>query len=324
MSAPPSDKRVLVTGAAGFIGRWSVPPLLAAGYEVHAVVRPRGRAVPAQLQGALIHCAELLDTTVVQALMGSVRPSHLLHFAWIATPGVYWTSAENARWLAAGTRLLHSFAFHGGTRAVMAGTCAEYDWSQAALCVEGVSPLADAGGGSLTAYASAKLAMHRTLQDFAAANGLSSAWGRIFFQYGPDEHPNRLVSSVILHLLRGQAAPCTHGRQVRTFMHAADVGGAFAALLDSEVRGPVNIGSAQRVSIAELLGKIGSQIGRSELLRLGARDTPAAEPPLLIPDVLRLWDEVGWRPRFDLDAGLVDTIDWWRGQLAGEPVLQAR
>ena len=202
-----TGKRVLVTGAGGFIGRWSVPPLLAEGYEVHAVTRAAGLDVPAQLRGAELHATDLLDAAATERLLNRVRPTHLLHFAWIATPGIYWTSDENRRWLASSTQLLRHFQAQGGVRAVMAGTCAEYDWSQAEVCIEGVSALADEAGATITPYAQSKLALYRELQGIGRGGDLSTAWGRIFFQYGPDEHPDRLVASVIINLLQGREGP---------------------------------------------------------------------------------------------------------------------
>ena len=308
-----TQKKALVTGAGGFIGRWSVPRLIAGGYEVHAVVgRTADRDVPAQLRGAHLHRTDLLDAASVGALMKSVQPSHLLHFAWLATHGVYWTSPENYRWVAAGEHLLQSFHAAGGVRAVMAGSCAEYDWSRVAVCDERTSPLADAYGAAITPYAECKIAMQATLARFGSAHRVSTAWGRIFFQYGPDEQPERLVASVIINLLRGREALCTHGRQIRSFLHVADVGSAFAALLDSAVQGPVNIGSGERLSLAQLVDQIAWQIGRPELVRLGARDAPPSEPPLLVPDVERLRREVGWRPHVSLSDGIADTVAWWR------------
>jgi len=306
----------LVSGAGGFIGRWSVPRLIAGGYEVHAVAaRAPGREIPAQLSGAKIHYADLLREASVDALMHEVRPSHLLHFAWVATPGVYWTSPDNRRWLAASQRLLQAFHANGGMRAVMAGSCAEYDWSRVGVCSEGGSPLADQAGSASTPYAECKIAMQKALAAFGSARHLSTAWGRIFFQFGPDEHPDRLVASVILHLLSGREALCTHGRQIRSFLHVADVGSAFAALLDSTTEGPVNVGSPERISVAGLLDEIARQIGRPELLRLGARTAPAAEPPLLVPEVERLYREVAWRPQYDLSGAVADTIAWWRRKI---------
>ena len=346
-----SSKRVLVTGAGGFIGRWSVAPLLAKGYEVHAVLSGGARSgdaragdtragdtlsrdtrrgdtrsgvtprnIPGELQGATLQVADLLNESEVDALLQRVAPTHLLHFAWIATPGVYWQSADNFRWLAASEHLLHRFHAHGGVRAVMAGSCVEYDWSKGGVCEER-SNLADAAA-TLSAYATAKIALQKTLAEFAKREHLSASWGRIFFQYGPHEHPERLVPSVIRHLLLNQEALCTHGRQIRSFLHVADVGAAFASLLDSEIQGPVNIGSDERIALADLIEHIARQIGCPNLVRLGARSAPADEPPLLVPDIRRLREEVQWQPRFTLSQGVTDTIAWWRGELGSASLAE--
>jgi UDP-glucuronate decarboxylase len=309
-------KRVLVTGAGGFIGRCSVAPLLTRGYEVHAVLsKSSTRATPAELEGAILQAADLLDEAAIDALVERVVPTHLLHFAWIATPGVYWQSADNARWLNASQYLLRRFKALGGIRVVMAGSCAEYDWTQGGVCSEGSTPLADVAGGVLTPYVAGKIALHKFLAQFGQEASLSTAWGRIFFQFGPYEHENRLVPSVIRHLLMNREALCTHGRQVRSFLHVADVGAAFAALLDQDVKGPVNIGSDERISLAQLIDRIAVKIGRADLVRLGARSTATEEPPLLVPDVRRLRDEVTFKPRYTLNEAIDDTIAWWRGEL---------
>ena len=309
-------KRVLVTGAGGFIGRWSVPALLARGYEVHAVLSGKAdREVPAELGGATLHVADLLDDRCADELLAVVNATHLLHFAWIATPGLYWSSPENFRWAEASERLLRSFRARGGRRVMMAGTCAEYDWSQAGECDELQSPLAEDTAAASSPYASCKIALQRTLAEFGRREHVSTAWGRIFFQFGPHEHPDRLVPFVIRHLLQDRETPCSHGKQIRSFLHVADVGAAFAAVLDGELQGPVNIGSEERIALADLIERIGRQIGRSDLVRLGTRPTPTKEPPLLVPQIRRLRDEAQWRPRFSLDEGLRDTIEWWRGRL---------
>jgi nucleoside-diphosphate-sugar epimerase len=309
-------KSVLVSGAGGFIGRWSVPALKRLGYEVHAVLSGRTtRGIPDQLHGATIHIADLLDGARVDELVSEVRPTHLLHFAWIATPGVYWDSPDNFRWLSASERLLRAFHENGGRRAMMAGSCAEYDWSRVGACDEKDSPLANESA-ALSPYAECKIAMQKTLAGFAREEDLSTAWGRIFFQFGPHEHPDRLVPFVIRNLLLNCAALCSQGNQIRSFLHVADVGEAFAAVLDSNVEGPVNIGSDERIALKDLLNRIGAQIGRTDLLRLGARPAAPREPPLLVPEIHRLRDEAGWRPRFELNQGLSDTIAWWRERLA--------
>jgi nucleoside-diphosphate-sugar epimerase len=310
-------KRVLVSGAGGFIGRWSVPALLSLGYEVHAVVsRNARRGVPAQLEGARVHVADLLNESSIDELIAETLPTHLLHFAWIATPGLYWQSAENFRWAAASEHLLRSFGVRGGSRAVMAGSCAEYDWSRVQVCDERQSPLADGSGEPLSPYAACKIGLQKTLADVGRLQNVSTAWGRIFFQFGPGEHEERLVPSVICNLLQGREAACSHGRQIRSFLHVADVGAAFAAVLDSTLEGPVNIGSDEPIAIADLVERIGGKIGRNDLVRLGARPASPDEPPVLVPNVHRLQHEARWRPRFTLDEALDDTIAWWRHRFA--------
>jgi len=317
-------KRVLVSGAGGFIGRWSVPALVELGFDVHAVRGVRGaRTSMLDLAAAQQHIADLLDPDATAALVERVAPTHLLHLAWETTPGKYSMSPENSRWLAASRGLLDCFIRHGGVRAVMAGSCAEYDWSQVSVCHEAMSPLADAAATAPSPYAACKIALQRSLESYGRHHDLSSAWGRIFFQYGPFEHPERLVASVIGNLLRDRDAPCSHGRQIRSFLHVADVGRAFAALLDSDLEGPVNIGSEERVSIAQMVELIARQIGGSGRVRLGAIAANPGEPAILLPDVERLRDELGFQPRFGLDEGLADTIAWWRGA-QGVPGVIAR
>jgi nucleoside-diphosphate-sugar epimerase len=301
-------KRVLFTGATGFIGRHCLPTLVSSGYKVHAVTPDEPVETDSDVQW---HRADLLDSVQVLDLMDRVRPTHLLHFAWYVVPGKCYTSPENYRWVQASLDLLQAFAHQGGRRVAMAGTCAEYDWKYG-YCSEQTTPLSPA-----TVYGACKHALQVMFDAFTSQTGLSGAWGRIFFLYGPHEHPARLVSSVIRAILRGEPARCSHGNQIRDYLYVQDVADAFVALLESDVEGPVNIGSGRPVVLKDIIHEIARKLNRQDLVRLGAVPTSASDPHLLVADTSRLFDKVGWKPKYDLDTGLERTIEWWKAHLFG-------
>jgi nucleoside-diphosphate-sugar epimerase len=277
-------KRVLVTGATGFIGRHAAGPLERRGFDVH---------------GISSRTADLLEPGEAERVLEEVRPTHLLHLAWYSVHREYWTSPENRRWVEASLRLVKRFRELGGERVVVAGSCAEYDWS-AGVCVERETPLAPRG-----LYGESKNALREALGEDDVA------WGRIFFLYGPCEHPERLVPSVVRPLLDGEEAHVSEGSQVRDFLHVADVADAFAGLVDSDVTGPVNVASGEGRSVRDVVETAARTVGRPELVRFGA---PVDEEPLVVADVTRLRDEVGWSRARSLEQGLAETVEWWRTQ----------
>ena len=303
------DRRVLVTGAGGFLGRPVVGALLERGWSVDAATL--GPA-PEGLEEARWHDVDLLDPERPAALVDAARPTHLLNLAWHAGADIY-GSPDNDRWAEAGFRLLRRFAERGGRRTVFVGSCAEYDWRHG-VCDEGSTPLRPG-----TRYGEAKRALGELFAAFlAAGGGPSGAWARPFFLYGPHEGPRRLIASVIRSLLRGEPARCSHGRQIRDYLYSVDLADALVTLLESDVEGPINLASGEPTSIAHLVYRAAASLDREELVELGAIEARPDEPPLIVADVGRLRTELGWSPSHSVDEGMALTVDWWRARLAAE------
>jgi nucleoside-diphosphate-sugar epimerase len=151
---------------------------------------------------------------------------------------------DNYRWVAASLGLLRAFADAGGTRVVAIGTGAEYDWSagvcsggvcSAGVCSESTTPLRPTSTYGLCKRALSELFVDFTSRDDVALTG---AWARLFFLYGPHEHPKRLIAWVITQLLAGEVAPCSHGRQQRDYLCVLDAANALVSLLAARSREP--------------------------------------------------------------------------------------
>lgn len=297
--------KVLVTGGSGFIGQYCLAQLHAKGYEVHAV-----SSVPRPSTSAVQwHHASLLDSTQTKALVRGIKPSHLLHLAWYTKHGRYWTAPENLSWVQGSLALVREFTEAGGQRLVTAGTCAEYDWSQGGVCVEGVTPLLPA-----TLYGTYKHALQLMLHSWCKQTGLSGAWGRVFSLYGPGENPQRLVAYVITALLKREVATCGNAGLIRDYSHAEDVASAFVSLLESKLEGPVNIGSGESTTLHDMVEKIAGKLDGAEFVKFRVPPPSSnTEPELFLPDITRL-ASTGWKRKFDLDSGLDDTISWWKEQ----------
>lgn len=290
--------KVLVTGAAGFIGAHVVRRLTETGHETYALVRSEGRA--ARLDDVRDRChvveGDLADGAGTERLFRDVRPEAVIHMAWYAEPGRYRRAlAENVASLGATATVLLAAAESGSRRVVLGGTCLEH-----------------ATGPGREVYEAAKGAAHRLADGFAGA-GLTAACGHVFYLYGPGEDERRVVPSVIRALVAGDSIATTSGQQRRDYLHVADVASAFVALAESSLVGGVDIGSGSLVTLADVLRAIGEETGRPELLKLGELGAGDDDGYASAGDPRPLQD-IGWRPHYDLHTGLRDTIAWWNAR----------
>ncbi len=297
-------KKVLITGADGFIGRHCLPILKRRGFEIYALFFKEQRFFS---KDAYWIDHNLLNNSS-QELLTKIKPTHLLHLAWNVTPGKFWNSLDNLAWVKSSIDLFEAFALQGGKRVVGAGTCAEYDWEAKEFC-EQTTPCYPR-----TLYGVSKYTLSLILNSLSKQMGFSQAWGRVFHLYGPHEYSERLVPAVIQKILRKEQMPCSHGNQIRDFMYVEDVADAFVSLLDSEVKGNVNIASGKGVSVKWMIEKIAEMLQGRDYIQFGVIPLQN-EPDQLVAVTKRLQEELRWTPGFSLEQSLHHTIEWWKERL---------
>jgi nucleoside-diphosphate-sugar epimerase len=298
--------RVLVTGATGFLGRHVVEALTARRLEVHAVARSFAKCPELNRAGLRTHAVDLFDGPSVNALVADVRPTGLMHLAWATTPGEYWTDPANELWTAASKRLFEVFSSHGGRRVVVAGTSAEYEWPSPTPLDEETSPVQPA-----SPYGYSKDCLRQHLEAWAPQVGVSWAWARLFNIFGPFEHPRRLIPQTIRSMIAGIPIPFDEGLAVRDFLYVADAADAFASLYHSPYSGVINVASGEGTSIRDLLTTLAHALSRPGLVQFGAKANRQGEPPCIVGSSVLIHRALGWRQRFTLQDGLIETCNWW-------------
>jgi nucleoside-diphosphate-sugar epimerase len=307
--------RVLVTGAAGFIGSHVVEAFAGKGHEIFALTRHRREADRLEAAGGGIHALEidLMNRAAVRSALRDVRPELTIHLAWCTQPGAYWSAPENLEYVEASLQLARSLSEVGCCRFVVAGSCAEYDWDYGFLS-EDCTPLRPR-----TLYGACKNGLREMLQAYCREKAMQFAWLRFFHLYGPGEKKERLVPSVILSLLRGETARCTSGEHIRDFLHVADAACAVQAVSSSEFTGAINIGSGEPVKLRTIVETIAALLDARDRVVFAALPDSASEPPLLVADMHKLAHTVGWSVSRDLIEGLRETVNWWKSQIADRP-----
>ncbi len=285
--------RVLLTGATGFLGGAVLESLHRRGIEVVTLgrQRPDNRAFVDFIQ------ADLLAGPDFPALINAADASHLLHLAWCTEHGKYWTSPLNLRWVQATIRLAEAFCKAGGQQVVVAGTCAEYDWSHG-YCQEDSTPINPA-----TLYGVAKDAARRSTVAICAAYRVPCAWGRIFLPYGVGDARQRLIPSLMAVLRGTKPAFGVSASSYRDFLYVSDVADAFVLLLLKAANGVYNIGSGQPVQLSRVVCELANLLDADAQIVLGLTTARPGEPPLLVGENLKI-KTLGWQPALSLAQGL--------------------
>lgn len=298
-------KRVLVTGATGFLGRHLVRGLWARGLRPVLMLRP-GAEVPAGFPA--VH-AVLDDAAALQAAVRQARPEVIFHLAantrTTRTPDL--DAVMMTQNLAATVTLARAAADIGVGRFVAFGTCEEYG-RQTPPFAETLLP------APVSPYSASKAAVTFWLRMMHDTHGFPAVILRPALAYGPGQAPPKLVASACLAALAGQDFPMTSGRQHRELTFVGDMvqGMLAAAVSDKAVGQVINLGSGQEHRIADIVTMIFDLAGGKGRPLIGALPDRPNDMQRFCVDT-RLADTLlDWRATTDLKQGLAQTLDWAR------------
>ncbi len=321
--------RVLITGAAGFLGSHLSDRFLAAG---HAVIGMDNLITgsPANLRHLENHPEfRLVRHDVTTYMEVPHELDAVLHFASPASPADYLElPIQTLKVGSLGTHKALGLAKAKGARFLLASTSEVYGDPQVHPQPESywghVNPIGPRG-----VYDEAKRFAEALAMAYHRAHGVETRIARIFNSYGPRMRPDdgRVVSNFIVQALRGE--PLTvygDGSQTRSFCYVSDLVEGIHRLFHEGDAEPVNLGNPKEFTIRELADEVLSATGSTAGIR--HLPLPVDDPQVRQPDISRARRLLGWEPSVPLEEGLARTIEYFRGleaegRLEKPPVITA-
>ncbi len=310
-------RRVLVTGAGGFIGANLARRLVDEGADVHAVVRPQGDLARLDdIRTRLsVHAADIRDAPAIRAAIRRTMPEVVFH---LAASGVIDKAAEAADLLAhnAGGALnvLAAAEALSVQRFVHVGGSSEYGPQPHALREsDHLQPA--------TPYGASKATATLAVQQYARERGLPVVVLRPFSVYGPWEAPSRLIPAAVAAALSGTELPLTGPGYRRDLVHVADVVEACltAAVCPAPPGEVFNVGTGVQWANEEVVTMVARACRRPVRTRVGAYTAHASDTTCWVADTSKARDALGWSARRSLEEGLAETVEWWSSRI-GEAV----
>lgn len=300
MAINKKNMKILITGGTGFIGSALVRKLVAEGYDkvyildknINNIFRLDSVKDKINLiEGDILNPKSYVDQII------KIKPDIVYHLAWYAEPGKYLTSIENLEHLKYGIDFIKFLFELGVKKIIITGTCFEYDTNYGYLS-ESTPEKPE------HLYSSCKLALKKVAEQLSYIYKIPLIWARIFYLYGPYEHPNRLIPYVINSLLNNKKVELrSHGLQVRDYLHVDDVAQGLICLLKEEKTSTYNIGSGIPVRVRDLVEHIGEILGKKDLISFAPETTPLNEPMFICADNTKL-KKLGFKPENNIKSYL--------------------
>ena len=308
--------RILVTGAAGFLGSHLTDRLLAEGHEVIGMdnLVTGSRANIAHLADHPKFSFVLHDVSKFIAVEGPL--DGVLHFASPASPIDYLElPIQTLKVGSLGTHNALGLALAKGARFFLASTSEVYGDPQVHPQPESywghVNPVGPRG-----VYDEAKRFAEAMTMAYHRVHAVDTRIVRIFNTYGPRmrARDGRVVSNFVVQALKGE--PLTmygEGQQTRSFCYVSDLIDGIYRLFRSDHVEPTNVGNPNEFTVRQLAEKVLALTGSSS--SIVTRPLPTDDPKVRQPDITRARTLLGWEPVVGLDDGLRRTIAWFQEHL---------
>ena len=296
---PFAGRKVLVTGARGFLGSRLVAALASTRAEVIAVSRG---AETGTRDGVRWLRADLSGDSAVQDLLQTTRPDYIFHFA---SHGVGSPDREN---------VLPTFKIDLATTVAMLEATTRLGVKRMMLASSLEEPIP--GSGEIvpsSPYAAAKWAGGAYARMFQRLYGTPVVMTRPYMTYGPGQRPHKLIPYVILTLLRGESPRLASGRRGVDWIYVDDVlEGMGAAMLAPGAEGcTFDLGTGSLVPIRQVVDLVVELTGTKAQPLFGALpDRPVEQERAADSATPR--EKLGWKARTSLEEGLSRTIEWYR------------
>lgn len=314
-----SESRVLVTGAAGFIGSHLTRRLVALGAEVHALSDGVSSIYPGRLidlRGQIVlHEGNIADRTAMEAIAKEARPQIVFHLAAYTHVGKSWYRVDECiQTNVQGTvNLLLALVDVGFDRFIYTGTSEIYGDIE-------VPFREDAKVNPISPYAVSKYAGERFCRMYQQGLGWPIVLVRPFNAYGPAQSPDRIIPETIVRAMRKQELKLTTGRQTREFNYVEDIADGYVRLATTPgIEGELfNIGGGDEVTIRNVVEEIMDLLGHPIEPSFGALDHRPNEIWRMFCDSSKARERLGWEPQHGLREGLVKTIQWYESELSNQ------
>ena len=279
-------KKVIVTGINGLIGQYIAEPLKDLGFEVYGIGRKNFKTDKFNYKKCDIN-----NSLETENLFNEIKPQYLIHLAWDTNKG-YLESDDNFDLVASSINMLKYFRENGGKKALFTGTCFEYKFKDYPIKEEDeLKPN--------TIYAKCKNYLREISELYCQKYNIDFCWGRIFYTYGANEHPNRLFPHIINSLNNGKKVSINHSHLKRDYIFAGDVAKAISLVLNSKFNGIINICSGKSISLENIAITIAKKLNKLELLDLKKLETK--EPDSIVGDNSKLIKEVKFKNFSDIN-----------------------